>query len=63
MNKIKQLQRALETIDKIASLNNEDESNQVLNDIYRIAHAFSGKCEHPDWKQFEEEVANKLKDY
>ena len=63
MSKIKQLKRAMQTIDKIASINNEDETNQVLNDIYKIAHAFSGSCKHPDWEEFESEMAEKLKDY
>ncbi len=58
-------QKALLTIEKIASLNNEDEKNNVLNDIYRIAHTFSTTCEnlHPDWKEFCDTMAEKLKNY
>ena len=60
-----ELQRALNTIDKVSSINNEDEKNKVLSDIYKIAHAFSGKCENPhsDWVEFEEKMAIKLKNY
>jgi hypothetical protein len=59
------LKRALDTIDKIASINNEDEKDKVLNDIYKIAHAFSGSCKnsHKEWKLFEAKMAKKLKNY
>ena len=62
---VKSLQTALETIEKIASLNNEDEKNKVLSDIYMIAHAFNGRCKNPhnDWKEVEAEMSEKLKDY
>ena len=57
--------RALVTIDKIASVNNEDEKDNVLNDIYMIAHAFSNSCEssHDDWKKFQTKIEKRLKDY
>ena len=55
--------RALVTIGKIASINNEDEKDNVLNDIYMIAHAFSGSCSHDDWKKFHDKVEKLLKDY
>ena len=53
------------TIEKIACMNNEDERNPVLLDIYRIAHTFSGHCDnhHEDWRQFADEMEIKLKDY
>jgi len=59
------LKRALETIDLIAMVNNPDENNKVLNDIYKIAHAFSGRCKnyHQDWRDFADEMYEKLKDY
>lgn len=62
MNKF---QKALITIEKIASINNEDEKNPVLNDIYKIAHAYTGSCKNPhdDWKKEGEELSEKLKDY
>ncbi len=61
-------QKALLTIEKIASLDifsNENEKNHALNDIYRIAHTFSTTCEnpHPDWKEFCDTMAEKLKNY
>ncbi len=64
-DELNSLKRALDTIDRIASTNNEDEKDKVLNDIYKIAHAFSGRCEnsHQDWKEFEEKMAEKLKNY
>ena len=59
------LRDVLETIEKIVSINNEDEKNPVLNDIYRISHAFTGRCKnlHTDWREFQEKMAEKLKDY
>ena len=59
------LRKVLETIEKIASINNEDETNVVLNDIYRIAHVFAGSCKNPheDWQKLQEEVAVNLKNY
>ena len=60
---LNECRRALVTIDKIASVNNEDEKDNVLNDIYMIAHAFSGKCLHDDWKKFHDKIEKRLKDY
>lgn len=62
---IKELKGALLTIEKIATINNEDEKNQILTDIYKIAHAFNGTCQNPhdDWKKFERKIANELKDF
>ena len=64
-DEIKKLKRVLNTIDKIASINDEDGKNKVLGDIYKIAHAFSGECGNPhnDWKEFENKMAKKLKNY
>ena len=61
----KQSLQALRTIEKIAVLNNEDEKNLVLSDIYRIAHSSIGDCNNPhsDWRDFSDEMENKLKDY
>ena len=53
----------LETIEKIAMINNQDELNPALNDIYMIAHAFVGKCPHPDWRELQTEIDNRLKDF
>ncbi len=57
--------QVLRTIEKIAIINNEDEKNKVLSDIYCIAHAFAGDCGNPhsDWVKLQEEIENKLKDY
>ena len=64
-DEIKKLKRALETIQKICMINDEDCSNKILTDIYKIAHAFEGTCGNPhnDWKEFEKEMAEKLKNY
>ena len=55
----------LETIESIAMINNPDEKNNVLNDIYCIAHAFTGKCKNPhnDWRHMQEDIKGKLKDF
>ena len=59
------LREALRTIEKIAMINNEDEKNIALNDIYMISHSFIGDCDNPheDWKQFADEMEKKLKNY
>ncbi len=64
-DELDRLKRALDTIDRIATINNEDEENKVLNDIYKIAHAFSGRCKNPhnDWKEFEAKMAKRLENY
>ena len=61
-NKYKEI---LETIEKIAIINNEDEKNKVLSDIYIIAHTFAGSCENPhsDWEELYEKIKKELKDY
>ena len=45
--------------------NKEDEKDEVLNDIYRIAHAFDGSCKNPhhDWRELHEEIKKKLENY
>lgn len=55
----------MRTIEKIAVINNQDEKNIVLSDIYRIAHAFIGDCDNPhdDWKEFADKMEKDLKDY
>lgn len=57
--------QVLETIEKIAMINNEDEKNKPLSDIYMIAHAFAGQCDNPhgDWRELEENIKEKLKNY
>lgn len=59
------MREAMLTIEKIASINNEDEKNSVLLDIYMIAHSFAGRCNNPhdNWKKFMYEMEEKLKDY
>ena len=46
-------------------INNEDERNPILNDLYKIIHPFIGRCDNPhdDWREFEEKMNEKLKDY
>ena len=55
----------LETAEKIIVMNNENEKNPVLNDLYMIIHPFVGRCDNPhyDWRAFEETMREKLKDY
>ena len=57
--------KVLETIEKIATINNQDEKNNVLNDIYCIAHSFGGRCKNPhtDWRLLCDELYDKLKVY
>ena len=52
----------LATIEKIILINNADEKNHVLNDLYRIVHPFVGTCNnrHDDWRQFQEEMRKNL---
>ena len=59
------MRRAMETIEKIAMRNNQDEVNKVLTDIYCIAHVFASHCENPheDWKELEQKLRKILKDY
>ena len=54
---------AFETIEKIATINNEDEKDKVLLDIYKIAHLF-GDCQNPHlkWQKEYERIKIKLKD-
>lgn len=46
-------------------LNNPDEKNPVLNDLYMLIHPFAGKCDNPhwEWRTFAEEMKNKLVDF
>ncbi len=39
----------LSTIERICMATNQDETNEVLNDIYTIAHPFVGDCDNPHW--------------
>lgn len=59
------MRKAMKTIQSICMINNEDEKNPILNDIYRIAHAHAGVCDnpHPEWIEFSDIMAEKLKDY
>ena len=59
------LHQVLETCEKIIMINNEDEKNPILNDLYKIIHPFIGRCKnsHDDWREFEEEMNEKLKNY
>lgn len=58
------LHQVLETISRIAIINNKDETNKGLNDIYRIAHAYSATCvSHYDWMKYEEEITKELENY
>mgnify|MGYP001575508320 CR=1 FL=1 len=55
------LRQVFETIEMIAVLNNPEEDNQALSDIYCIAHAYAGRCPHPEWRELEQEITAKLK--
>lgn len=61
----KKMQDVLTTIEKIAMINNEDEKDRTLLEIYTIAHAFAGHCcnPHEDWKKLAEKTKEQLKDY
>ena len=55
----------LQTAEKVIMLNNPDEKNPVLNDLYMLIHPFAGKCDNPhwEWRTFAEEMKNKLVDF
>lgn len=55
------LRQVLQTIERIAALNNPEEENQALNEIYCIAHAYAGRCPHPEWRELEEKITKELK--
>ena len=59
------LRSVLATAEKVISLNNQDEKNNVLNDLYMIIHPFVGSCNNPhdDWRGFQEEMSEGLKDF
>jgi len=56
--------QVLQTISKVAMINNQDEKNDVLNDIYCIAHSFEGTCKNPhnDWRLLHDKIDGQLKD-
>ena len=58
-------QQVLETAEKVIMINNQDEKNLILNDLYKIIHPFVGHCDnhHEDWREFQEEMREKLKDF
>lgn len=60
---IKELKEVLTLIEKITSEDYYVPDEQKLTEIYKIAHAFSGHCKNPhnDWKEFAEELREKLK--
>ena len=59
------LRNALRTIMKIAMINNEDEKNKVLTDIYIIAHSHIGDCDNPheDWIKEANKIEEELKGF
>ena len=59
------LRSVLATAEKIIRINNQDEKNNVLNDLYRIIHPFAGDCNNPhnDWRDFQEQMSERLKDF
>ena len=62
MNRVK---RALETIEKIVTINNGDEKNPLLSEIYIIVHPFVGNCDNPhwDWREKQEKLLKNLESY
>ena len=60
-----QLPQTSFNLEKIATINNQDEADPVLNDIYSIAHAFAGHCQNPhlDWRKKQIEIADGLKNF
>ena len=59
------LRSVLATAERVISINNQDEKNDVLNDLYRIIHPFAGSCNNPhdDWRGFQEEMKERFKDF
>ena len=52
----------LETVEKIIVLNNEDEKNELLNELYTFIHPFVGTCDNPhyDWRELLEKKSVEL---
>lgn len=59
------LKEALRTIESIAMINNEDEKDKVLLDIYMVAHPAIGDCKNPhfDWLELRKKISDGIKDY
>ncbi|MEK6880384.1 MAG: hypothetical protein AABY22_12280 [Nanoarchaeota archaeon] len=57
--------QVLETAEKVITINNQDEKNTVLNDLYKLIHPFVGKCDnhHEDWREYGEKLEVNLKDF
>lgn len=57
--------QVLETVEKIVMINNEDEKDSILNDIYMVVHPFVGRCDNPheDWREKQEKLREQLKNF
>ena len=55
----------LETIEKIVTINNGDEKNPLLSEIYTIVNPFVGSCDNPhwDWREKQEKILKNLENY
>lgn len=54
--------RAFRIISLVALANDPDEKVPALTKIYKIAHAFSEDCPHPEWWSEIDKVEQELKD-
>ena len=52
--------QALKLIERIASQNASDDETGPMIEIYKIAHAFSARCPHEDWKRDAEKLRVEL---
>ena len=65
LEETEQIKEVLLTIEKVASINNENGDDKVLTKIYTIAHPYAGHCKNPheDWKSEAKIIKEELKDY
>ena len=59
------LRSVLEVAEKLIVMNNENEKNKVLNDLYILLHPYIGKCKniHQDWRDFGDNLGKDLEKY
>lgn len=47
-----ELLRVLKVVEKIAMVQNPDETDKAWNDVYMLAHSYSETCTgHPEWRK------------
>lgn len=47
-----ELYRVLSVVERIAMLQNPDETDEAWNDVYMLTHGYSQTCTgHPEWRK------------